>query len=170
MPTIVATAASATANSYLTDAEADTYADERLRSTNWTSESDDDVKARALIQATRWLDNMDFVGERTTEAQALEWPRLEAYTKDGYEYATDAVPDVVKRATFELALRLLNDNAASTDTLAESGLERFDEAKVGPLDVKIRHAKKSGDLPDPVRQMLLHVLRASSVSVTLERA
>lgn len=169
MATIVATAASASANSYLLLADAETYATERLQVGDWDGASTDE-KNRALIEATRWLDHFDFAGERSTEAQALEWPRIGTYTRDGYEYDTDTIPAFIEQATFELALQLLKDNAASKDTLGPTGLEAFNRAKVGPMEVEVRHANKAGDLPDSVRSLIRHVLRAGGMSVELLRA
>lgn len=167
--TIVATAGSASANSYVLLTEANAYFDERLQVANWTAASDDD-KNRALIQATRWLDRFDFMGERSTTAQALEWPRIGAYTKDGYEYDTDSVPTFIKHTACELALKAMNDDAGSSDPLASTGLEGFDRAKVGPIEVEVNHSRKAGALPDPIKDMIRHVLVSTGFSVTLERA
>lgn len=168
MATVIATPGSATANSYITTAEGDTYADERLQSTNWTSEDADD-RARAVIQATRWLDTLDFEGVKSSSAQALKWPRINAFDEDLEEYDTDAIPAVVKRATFEVALRLLNDNAGSTDTLAPTGLEQFKRAKVGLMEVELDKGFRTTDLPDQVRKMLAHVLRSAGIMAQMER-
>lgn len=169
MPTLTATASSATANSYATVAEGNAYFDERVQASNWTGESDADVKERALIMATRRVDQLSFEGAKSTDTQALKWPRINAFDESGYEYDTDAVPTLVKHATFEIALKILNDNADSTDPLADSGLEQFDRAKVGPLDVEINHTRSSTALPDNVTRILRPVLRGSGMMATLER-
>lgn len=170
MPTIQAAAGHASANSYAEVADADTYFDERLQASNWTGEADADVKERALIQATRQLDQYDFVGTKTSTGQALKWPRQDAFDEDGEEYATDSVPTIIQHATFELALKLLNDNAASTDTLAPTGLEQFKRAKVGPVEVEVDRAHRTSDLPDHVMLLIGHVLRSAGMVATLERA
>ena len=53
---IVVTVGSASANSYVTEAAADTYFDDRLNASAWNDIDDDDDKARALIQAARRLE------------------------------------------------------------------------------------------------------------------
>lgn len=170
MPTLDATAGDADANSYATLAEASTYFDERLQASNWTGESDEDVKERALIMATRRIDALRFTGVANTDTQALEWPRFEAFDLNGYEYDTASIPDPVKRATYEEALRILNDNAASTDPLADSELAQFNRAKVGAIEVDINHDHKPTELAPAARREIAHVLKSSGHMATLERA
>jgi hypothetical protein len=164
MPILVATAGATNANSYATMAEADTYFDERLQATNWIGE-----KARALIMATRRIDVLRFEGEKVSTAQALKWPRIEAYDDDGEEYDTSTVPAIVKQATYELALKILNDDAASTDTLGVTGLESIRRAKVGPLEVEVYKGFKAADLPDTVLRLLRPVLASSGLMAELVR-
>lgn len=170
MATIVATAGSATANSYATTDDADTYFDERLQSSAWTGETDADVQKRALIEATRRIDQETFEGERSTTGQALKWPRIGAADEDGNEYDSDEIPTIVIHATYELALALLNSNADSTDLLADSGLEGFKRVKVGPLEVEPRHAQDAGELPDNVHRLLKPVLQTTGSTADLLRA
>lgn len=170
MPTLDATVGGADANTYALVAAADTYFDERLQASAWTGESDTDVKERALIMATRQLDVLDFVGYRNSTTQALQWPRSDVYDRDGEPYATDSIPAIVQQAMFEIALDLLNANAESVDGFANSGLEKFDRAKVGPLEVEPNHAYRAGQIPDRVMRMLAHVRASAGLMGTLERA
>lgn len=169
MATIDATVAGASANSYITEAEGDTFADERLQTSNWDDATSAD-KISALIMATRRLDDEKYQGLKDTDGQALKWPRINATNDDGEEFATDAIPDIVKEAQFELALHYLNENASSTDPLAPTGLEQFDEATVGPMSVKIRRGFSAVELPDSVRRKLRPVLRTAVHSGRLVRA
>lgn len=164
MPTLVATVGSATANSYVTVAAADTYFDERLNVTDWTTLSGDDDKERALIMATRRLDLEEYEGEKTDIAQALKWPRLYATDDDGEEYDSDTIPMIVQHSTFELALEFLK-----SDALADTGLDGFEEIQVGPIRVKTRLGEKVGELPDNVRRWLRPVLISSGSSIRIFR-
>lgn len=166
MPTLVATAGSASANSYVTEADADTYFGERLNVSAWDGASTDD-RERALIMASRRLDQERYQGEKTATGQALEWPRTDALDKDGEEYGTSTIPQIVEDATCEMALVLLNANAEGTDTLADSGLEQFKSAKVGELAVEKDQTYEAGQLPQNVKRILSHVLRTSRMSGTL---
>ena len=170
MPTLVATAGSATANAYATVAAGDTYFDERLQASAWTGESDEDVKERALIMATRQLDTLDFVGFKNSTEQALEWPREDAWDRDGEPYATDSIPTLIQHATFEVALDLLNGNADGTDRFANDGLERFDRAKIGVLEVEPNHGRRQAQIPDRVLRMLAHVRRSAGLMAELVRS
>ena len=112
-PAIVATAGSATANSYLTAAGADAIADTMLGTLAWTTATSDN-KSRALLTATNGLETLSYVGTRATTTQALAWPRTDASCGDK-EIATTTIPREVELATFDLANALL-----STPTLLQS--------------------------------------------------
>lgn len=169
MPTLDATVGSSDANSYATVSAADTYFDERLQVTGWTGESAD-PKERALIMATRRIDQEKFTGWKDTEGQALKWPRAGARDDDGVEFSTASIPEIVKQATYEMALHLLNKDDDSEDYLGPTGLEQFKEAKVGPLEVKMRSGFDAGDLPDNVARLLRPVIQTPGASARLLRA
>ena len=169
MPTLDATVGGASANSYVSVATADTYFNERLRSSAWTTEDTDD-KERALISAARRLDQESFDGEKANTAQALKWPRLWSTDDEGTEYAGDAIPVIVQQACMELALSYLVKDDEGTDALADTGLEQFDAARVGPLSFERDQSFKSGQLPENVRRLLGPVLTTAGHSVVIERA
>ena len=104
--TINATLQSETANSFVTLAEADAYFETVPSSTNWDDKTDDQ-KNRALISATRWIDTLNFYGDRCDADQALSWPRNN-YHVDRVELACSAIPNDIKYATYELANALAN--------------------------------------------------------------
>ena len=97
--TITATLESESANSYVTLAEADAYFETVPSSTNWDDKTDD-AKNRALISATRWIDTLNFYGDRCSADQALSWPRKN-YHVDRVELACYAIPNDIKYATYE---------------------------------------------------------------------
>lgn len=165
--TITATVGDASSNAYLTLAAAELYMETRAPSTAWDGASDDE-KNRALIMATRRVDMLRFEGDKVTSAQALKWPRLSAFDDNLDEYASDAIPQIVQDATCELAYRILADS--DTDTLADSGLEGFKRAKVGPLDVEVDKSRRASALPDAVARMLRPVLRSAGLMARLERS
>lgn len=119
--TIVATVGSASANSFVTLAEAATYVESRLNATAWESTATTDEKNRALVEATRWLTVLGWYGARVDTTQALSWPRSWAPDPDSpnlaYNYfATTVVPQRVKDATCELAFQFVK--AGTTDVAA----------------------------------------------------
>lgn len=165
MATVVATAGATNANSYVLVADAATYFDERLNAGAWSTS--DDNKARALIQATRRIDQERFTGEKVASGQALKWPRYWALDDDGEEYSTTEVPQIVQDATCELALYFLNQG--TTDPMMNTGLEGFKRAKVGPMDVETRDAFETGQLPDNVVSILRPVLLTSGLTARMYR-
>lgn len=105
--TIIATAGAADANSYITLAEAQAYADGDIDAAQW-DDATTDQKTRALITATRNLDLVGFVGTRSSTTQALAWPRKD-FTTTEKTYADDEIPSEIKQATYELAKSLVKD-------------------------------------------------------------
>ena len=84
--TIVATAGSATANSYLTLTDANAIIEGLVEDddvTAWSSATDDQ-KNRALYTSTIRIDRERFLGARATDTQALQWPRTGVRKPDTY--------------------------------------------------------------------------------------
>lgn len=108
----------ADANSYVSEDEADTYADDR-GITAWSDSAAD--KEAALVRATTTLDatyRNRFSGSRLNgRAQALEWPRLNSYDYLGNLLDDDEVPIEVRDATIELAFRELADPGSTMPDL-----------------------------------------------------
>ena len=130
--TITATLKSATANSYVTLAEADTYFETTPESSTWDNKTDDQ-KNRALISATRWIDSLVFEGDRCDENQALKWPRNN-YHVDRVELTCSAIPNNIKYAQYELARALANDTESITGNKGTDGV--YEKVKMGDMEVE----------------------------------
>lgn len=151
MATLVATAGSASANSYCTVAEAEVYFEGRLYSTTWTDASDDD-KPIALMWATRVLDEVcDWVGEKSAGSQALRWPRWDAWDKDGYNLAADTIPTFLKNATAELAFQLLAKDRLQTIDDSIGGLK---SVTAGSVSVEFDKMDRIQALPQSVLNLI----------------
>ena len=137
--TINATLSSASANSYVTLAEANTYFETVPDSTTWDDKTDDQ-KNRALISATRWIDNQVFYGDRCDVEQALCWPRNN-YHVDRVELTCSVIPADIKYATYELARALANDTESITGSTGDTGL--YEAVKLGDLEVKYNTASQA---------------------------
>jgi hypothetical protein len=131
---ITATVGSASANSYLTIAAADSIAETMLGTLAWTSATTDQ-KTRALITATRGLDTLDWIGDRTTTTQALDWPRTDA-SCGGIDYPDDEIPEPIQYSTFDLANALLG-----TPTLLQSPTTGSAELVPGVPNKDLRRLK-----------------------------
>ena len=140
--TIDATVGGASANSYVTLAAANTYFETVPDSSTWTDKTDDQ-KNRALISATRWIDALNFYGDRCDDTQALKWPR-DNYTVDGIDLACTLIPDGIKNATYELARSLANDTDAITGSTGTTGI--YDEVALGDLKVKYNKSSQTSGL------------------------
>ena len=140
--TIDATLQGASANSYVTLAEANTYFETVPDSTTWINKTNDQ-KNRALISATRWIDALSFYGNRCTETQALKWPRKD-YKVDGIKLACTLIPEGIKVATYELARAFANDTDSITGTTGTTGL--YDEVEIGELKVKYKDSSTTPGL------------------------
>ena len=137
--TIDATIKGASANSYVTLAEANTYFETVPDSSTWTNKTDDQ-KNRSLISATRWIDSFVFYGDRCDDGQALKFPRNN-YQVDGVELACSKIPNNIKYAQYELANALANDTNAITGTTGKEG--NIEQAKLGDLEVKFSTASQN---------------------------
>ena len=136
--TIDATIKGASANSYVTLAEANTYFETVPDSSTWTDKTDDQ-KNRALISATRWIDTFVYQGDRCDENQALKFPRTN-YQVDRVELSCSTIPLNIKYAQYELARALANDTDAMTGNLGTDG--NFSEVKLGDIEVKYNTASQ----------------------------
>ena len=136
--TINATLSSASANSYVTLAEADAYFETVPDATTWDNKLDD-ARNRALIAATRWIDSFVYFGDRCDHGQALKFPRNN-YQVDDVELACTAIPNNIKYAQYELARALANDTDAMTGNIGTNG--NIAEAKLGDLEVKYNLASQ----------------------------
>ena len=157
--TIVATAKATNANAYDTLANAETYIESRLGYATWDlAATTDDIKNRALRMATDLLESEEWMGTVTTSTQRLRWPRAGTVDADGWTYDADVVPRPIKEAMFEYALALVD----GTFEVAPTGLEKFENVKVGSLDVTPRSSYKASKMPDHVRAIIAHLLASVS--------
>lgn len=120
VPTLIATAGSASANSYLSVAEANTIASSMVGDLSWNTATTDD-KTRALLTATNGLETLSYIGTRATTDQALSWPRSNAACGDKTPSTTE-VPRELKLACFDLAEALLGNPTMLRSSVATAGL------------------------------------------------
>ena len=145
---IVATVGAATANSYLTLADAQSLIDGLVEDGDvvvWASATTDQ-KNRALYTAAQRIDRERFLGARVDDTQAMQWPRSGVRKPDTYintyatgfpfriveDFFTDTeIPDQLKKAQAVLAVYLNNNKEA----LNLTGLESYQSVNVGSVSV-----------------------------------
>lgn len=159
--TIVATVGSASANSYLTVAEGNDISNNCLGTFPWQTATDDN-KARALINATRYLNELRFIGEKVTKTQALLWPRTDAECGD-YSFSTTEIPGPVKMACFDIADTLLGngnilkvtDTTSTTELIPGIPNNLLRKAKIDVIDLEFI---PQGGSSQPAKINILNVL------------
>jgi hypothetical protein len=155
------------ANAYASVADVDAYHQDRLHA-GWTGAQT--KKEAAIIAATDYIDKRfghRFKGYRRQKEQALEWPRLEAFDRDGFLYdGIDIVPRVLQKACAEYALRALTkgelapdpatqfateDNQTEDGTVSKAvgGELKKEAVKVGPVEESYEYVPASTSMSAP---------------------
>ena len=101
-------------NSYIDIEEADEYFSGRLHAESWSG-ADSETKEKALRQATKEIDRQPLTGRKTTDNQALAFPR----------YPDEEIPEAVKEACCEEALALLERGNSQRRKLQQEGVQSF---------------------------------------------
>ena len=114
---------SATANSYVSEAELTAYAADRGITVTGT-------KSELLIRAMDYIESKDFLGTKGTRTQALVFPRFGIFLNN-YELSSSAIPQLLKDAQMETAIAV----GAGVDPLDNQARETKKE-KVGSLEVE----------------------------------
>jgi hypothetical protein len=150
-----ATVGGSSANSYCDSTFADDYFESRVGSDNWTSASDDN-KDSALIIATQTLDaNYEWNGYRSTDTQALGWPRQFATNPDQRWISLDGqyidnaiVPTTIKKANCEMAIYILANGGY------EGSVNDLRNLQVGPIKLGFNSLSTTYPLPTNVLDLL----------------
>ena len=146
-----ATIGGASANSYITVADADLYFTDRYSSDEWDALGDE-VKAKLLVTASLQLDwRVDWIGVKQTVEQAMEWPRVDVACMEPL-YGTveaPALPPILSKAVCELAVYLVEYGDPSA-------LNDLDAIRLSRLSIDFNEDKKSGTdlVPDFLCAML----------------
>ena len=121
------------AEAYLSVADAAAYHLKMGNRDAWALVGNEVAKEAMLRQATEFMRNRylnRWIGRATVAAQRLDWPRVGAYTRNYNVIASTLVPEQVKNACAELALK-----AASGELMPDSsqGVKR---EVIGPIEVE----------------------------------
>lgn len=137
------------ANSYVAVEIADAYFLESFDRQAW---ADSASKEALLVTASRMLDTfMRWDGLKATSEQAMDWPRIGAYDRDGRQYASDVIPVAVQRATMELAYHMLSNGGLSFEE------QSLDRVKVGTVDISFSENSVDSGIPRFVEAIVSHV-------------
>ena len=120
-------------NSYVTLAEAEEYFSNRLDVDAWATASET-LKSQSLTTAAMVLDGLTWKGEAVDASQMMAFPRRVEYLDPRLNLwvrpLITEVPVRIKRANFELAYHLLNNDGLLDDTGSVIDMS------VGSIDLK----------------------------------
>ena len=105
--TLDATLSGSTSNSYITMATALQISQNIPGGGDWAAK-DEEARNLSLIQATRWLETIDYGGTRCKSSQRLKWPRAGA-TCDGVTSDCSGIPYQIQEAEVLLAIQYDKD-------------------------------------------------------------
>jgi hypothetical protein len=151
------------ANSYTSIADADVH-HLSLGHADWTAltvEQKEIYLLRAMA-ALRGLYRSRWVGMKRTASQALDWPRF-GVTVDGYTVRYDEIPQEVRAAQAELALK-----AASQDLMPDEE-QRILNQQVGSLSITYDPHSPQAVKFRAIDAMLAPYLAGSGNTISLRR-
>lgn len=131
---------SATANSYVSVADADQYFDNYGAPTTWTGATTAS-KEEALRAGTQYFEveyRERWLGNKASSTQALAWPRAYVYI-DSYLLDESAMPQALLDATCEAALAYLTDGDLLPDITNPSAIKRK-RLKAGEAEIDTEYA------------------------------
>lgn len=85
------------ANSYVTAAQWDSWATAR----GITHSHSDAQIEKYILRAMDYFENLNFIGDKATDEQELQWPRTNVVI-DRYAVSATIIPDEVKKAVYEI--------------------------------------------------------------------
>ena len=88
-------------NSYVSEAEFATFNSDR----GITLTADNGTASEVLVKANDYLETLYYIGTKSTEAQALQWPRDNVYI-DGYYIESTTIPTQLKNGQMFVAVSI----------------------------------------------------------------
>lgn len=156
--TLVATAGSASANSYCTVAVADQFHLDRptvgtTAATGLWSAATTDQKTAALLWATKILElYFEWYGSVVDTTQSLLWPRAGLIALNGWESLDrTTIPEQIQWATAEFARQLLVSDRAGDSLVQSQGLKLL---KAGPIRMDFKDWVYAKPIPDVVVNLI----------------
>lgn len=90
------------ANSYVSSTDVDSYCD-AMNYTDWNTPDDGDKADGCILRAMRYIEANNFIGTKSQTTNNLEWPREDAYDRNGILIDDDSIPLKIKDAVCEAA-------------------------------------------------------------------
>ena len=154
------------ANSYVTISGANEYFT-AYNDTRWLIGVSDVNKEAAIMKGMRYIESLDWKGTTVSGSQPLQFPRTGLEDRDGRDVATNVVPEVVKRAVYEAAVRSVSGPAPLQPDLERGG--RVSAEQVGSISRAYSRSAPSGAFITTIRGLLKGMLKGGSI-INIERA
>ena len=122
------------AEAYISVADATTYHAAYGNPASWVAASTGD-KENALRVAAQYLDGkyvLRWLGTRTNEDQALDWPRAGAVDPDEWTIEDDDIPTALEQANAIAALKVIDGDTLLPD-VTSAGTVSSESKTLGPL-------------------------------------
>jgi len=135
------------AESYISVTDADTYNTAHENDAVWDAAETAD-KEKALRLAAQYLDSnyaRRWLGYRANADQALAWPRAGVTDIDGYAIESDELPQKLKDAQVEMAVRSANGTSLTPDLTAPGDIKRK-KIKVDVLEKDVEYVGGSSQI------------------------
>jgi len=153
------------ANTYAAAATVDTYHTD-LGNSAWTGT--DDAKAAAILRAMRYLESLAFKGVKEDQDNALEWPRIGAVDRNGYEIDSDVIPQALINALCEASLVEVGSANALRASMERGG--QVIREKVDVLETEYAPGAPAGTVYPAVLSELRGLIKGGGAAVGLVRA
>lgn len=168
------------AQSYADATSADAYFDTTARSTDWDAIGNSSAKELALLEAMPFIESLDWIGRRSTQEQALEWPRTSGRNLRwsigiqnigsgvvdlrGRRWPVTAIPQPVINAQCEMALAIAQDASWIQD------IDDVESIRTGVVTLRRGEARNRRRLPSLVQQWIDSLVIANGGAVRLLKA
>jgi len=126
-----------TANSYMTAIEADgILCLNPTAYTTWLALSPVQ-KDSFLVWSSQYLDSyFDWEGHKTVKESGLRWPRCGTKDRDGCYISDDEIPEQLKQAVAEVAVFLVNSDAAASGGQSSNLPEGIKRVKADVVEIE----------------------------------
>lgn len=145
-----------TSNSYISAVDLATYATDRGVTIAGTA-------AVLLIQAMDYLESFKFKGDKNTQAQALQWPRVNVYIDNFYQSST-SIPQLLIDALCEIVIAI----DGGTNPLANSSRETRRE-KIGEIEIEYAHGSRSETYLTAAQSKLNKLIHGTGINARVNR-
>lgn len=142
------------ANSYITVAEYNAWADARFGASRSTAPATDAEAEQLILRAMDYFEGQNFQGELVEKGQPLQWPRAWVCI-DGYVVETNEIPPEVKNSIYELSYA---EEQGSSELSAVS--QKVKRKKAGSVEIEYSDYSSSTTInravPNAMKKLLTH--------------